>query len=96
MSATNPTGAGRPAVNPNETKGQKLSRLANGRVTKTLDSLDKLGNVGVVLMEYCKETGADPKPILEQILGTVNEKFREVVVRLQTGERSKSVFQLNI
>lgn len=89
-------GAGRPAVNPNETKGQKLQRLAGGRVTKTLDSLDKLGNVGMVIQEYCKESGADSGPILQQILGTVNEKFKEVALRLQTGERSKSVFQLNI
>lgn len=89
--------AGRPAVNPNETKAQKLQRLAGGRTTRLLDSIDKWANLGGTINEYMKDNpNANKQDIINQLLNTVQDKFREAALRIQTGERSKTEFQLNV
>lgn len=97
MSANAPAGTrGRKAVDPNETTAQKLARLAGARVTRAIDAIEKVGNVGVVLKQYGNETGTDVSGLINQMLSPIAAEFATTQTRLKTGETAKKVFELKV
>lgn len=79
----------------NETATQKLQRLGGPRVTKLLDSMDKVGNLGSLIKAAAKD-GVNGEAVVSQIQSAIAEKFKEMSVRLQTGEQSKSIFTIDV
>ena len=82
-------------VRKNETATQKLQRLGGPRVTRLLDSMDKVGNLGALIKSAAKD-GVNGEQVINEIQSAIAAKFKEMSVRLQTGEQSKSVFTINV
>lgn len=78
-----------------ETNTQKLVRLGGPRVTKALNAMDFVGNLGALIKAAAKE-GVDGAQVVNSIQTALAEKFKEMSIRLQTGEHSKSVFQIDV
>ena len=79
----------------NETKAAKLQRLGGPRVTQLLDSMDKVGNLGALIKDAAKE-GVDGQAVVTQIQNAIATKFKDMSLRLSTGEQSKSVFTITV
>lgn len=79
----------------NETATQKLQRIGGPRVTRLLDSMDKVGNLGALIKAAAKD-GVDGGVVVSQIQSAIAEKFKNMSLRLSTGEQSKSVFTIDV
>lgn len=79
----------------NESSTAKLQRIGGPRVTKLLDSMDKVGNLGALIKAAAKD-GVDGQAVVNQIQSAIAAKFKDMSLRLSTGEQSKSVFTINV
>ena len=71
-----------------ETKKDKFKRIANLRVNNTLKQIELIGNLSnQSLYEYSSDD-------LKKILGTLNEKIKEVESRFKKEMNKKNRFSL--
>jgi len=71
-----------------ETKKDKFKRIANLRVNNTLKQIELIGNLSnQSLYEYTSDD-------LKKILGTLNEKIKEVESRFKKEMNKKNRFSL--
>lgn len=87
---------GRKAVDPNETETQKLVRVANARVTKLLTQIQLVGNLGAMIKDAAAKDGVNADAVVSQIWQVFAKEAATLKARLETGERAKDVFSLQV
>jgi hypothetical protein len=72
-----------------ETPAQKLQSLCGPRVTRVLDAMDKVGNLGALIKAAANE-GVNGEAVVQKIQSAIAKKLMEINVELETGRKRRS------